>query len=215
MLVLLREDTWTSGERSEAFAAELTAFCNMEKEDHEREISLVLAHEAPGDDLFDGRKGAEFEQVANATPEELRHAGLYNLLALMLKGRAWRTASLVSLGQSLARHASKSDAQGEDKHRTWHNKILHNMAKTLSKDAVRPTRGFLPRKVVTAPQSKWARAWASSQADVDQFPYVSMSMDKKRYSLETSSDATVKPSALRRNATSAQIVLRYETDSAS
>ena len=69
-------------------------------------VRLLLAHEMIGIDGQDARQSCEFGQffscAAGATPNGLIHAGIYNKVAVALKGGQWRAVSMVLMGQALA-----------------------------------------------------------------------------------------------------------------
>jgi len=92
MLVYLTDETWTGGERSAAFASEV-------KQAMEQGISILLAHEMLGVGGQEARHAVDFGTFFScekgATPQELLQLGIYNKIAIALKGGDWRKASMV------------------------------------------------------------------------------------------------------------------------
>ena len=116
MLLYLDARTWAAGDASAMLASEVEEAMRQGKR-------LVLAHEMPGlegDPARDVRHECEFDLFFEheQTPPELLAAGIYNELAVPLKGGPYREASLVLLankvvlpagggrGQRLARWAA-------------------------------------------------------------------------------------------------------------
>ena len=104
MVLYLNRETWTRGLSSTALAHEV-------KYALARNVHVILVHEMPGIDEVgrddsEARRGVEFDaffQCADgATPEALLSAGVYNEIAIGLKGGAWRPASLVQLARVFA-----------------------------------------------------------------------------------------------------------------
>ena len=97
MLVDLDERTWTSGHASELFAAEV-------KEAMERKVHLLLAHEMVSMGQ-EGRHPCEFESFfrcdRGSTPANLLQAGIYNEIAVALRGGEWREVSMVLLTNAI------------------------------------------------------------------------------------------------------------------
>ena len=91
MLVYLNGLTWTSGMQSAAFAAHVTRAMD-------EAVHLMLVHEMPGPGGQDVRHGCEFGSFFacddGATPTALLKRGIYQQIALALKGGMWREASL-------------------------------------------------------------------------------------------------------------------------
>jgi len=77
-------------------------------------MPLLLAHEMPGVVANEARHavdfGAFFSSEDGTTPQELLRAGIYNQIAIALKGGPWRRASLVVIARALAQpsQAAKS-----------------------------------------------------------------------------------------------------------
>ena len=96
-LVYLNGETWTSGAVSEAFATEVE--CALELGVH-----VLLAHEMPGVGQPEARHGVDFASFfdSDSTPKRLIDAGIYNEVAVPLKGVAWREASMVLLARAVA-----------------------------------------------------------------------------------------------------------------
>ena len=109
-LVYLNSLTWTSGERSTAFAAEV-------KEAMRLGVRLLLAHEMPGIGGQAARHGVDFSTFfacsLGATPPDLLKRGIYTQIAVPLKGGAWREASMVMLAKALAEDPKEHDRQDQ------------------------------------------------------------------------------------------------------
>ena len=125
-VVYLTGQTWTGGARSAAFAEEVSAAM-------EAKMPLLLAHEMPGGGGQDERHGVEFGTFFScddgATPTELLKAGIYNMIAVPLKGGKWREASMVMLAEGLQDAMGDSD-EGEDaKH--WFARLERKAQKLL------------------------------------------------------------------------------------
>ena len=50
----------------------------------------------------EGRSGCDFGTFFSTTPQELLLCGIYNKIAVALKGGAWREASMILLAQALS-----------------------------------------------------------------------------------------------------------------
>ena len=98
-LVYLTAQTWTGGERSAAFAAEV-------KRAMDENVHLLLCHEMPGPGGQAERHGCSFDTFfqndEGATPHELLQRGIYSQIAIGLKGGEWRKASMALLNDVLA-----------------------------------------------------------------------------------------------------------------
>ena len=97
MLLLLDERTFTSPSSADLLAEIQRAF--------DLGVPLVLAHEMPSVDPEDGaaRHACEFGDFFRSTPDVLLKAGLYNTLAVPLKGGEWRGVSLKLLAMEFAK----------------------------------------------------------------------------------------------------------------
>jgi len=99
MLVYLTSLTWTQGEASALFAAEV-------QQAMDKGVPLLLAHEMPGIGGQEARHavdfGAFFACSEGTTPHELLQKGIYNQIAIALKGGPWRHASLMVIAKALA-----------------------------------------------------------------------------------------------------------------
>jgi hypothetical protein len=99
MLVYLTALTWTSGEVSAAFGEEVKRAMNAG-------VKILLAHEMTGCGGQEARHGCEFSQFFacqdGATPGHLLRVGIYNTIAVALKGGEWRNTSMVLLMEALA-----------------------------------------------------------------------------------------------------------------
>jgi len=86
--------TWTCGERSEAFAAEV-------RRAMDGNVDVMLAHEMTGMFGQEERHGCEFGDffacAAGTTPGDLLQRGIYSTIAVALKGGTWREVSMVLL----------------------------------------------------------------------------------------------------------------------
>ena len=110
ILVYLTGLTWTSAEASAAFAAQIERAMDLE-------VLVLLAHEMPGIGGQEERHGCEFDTFfaceEGATPNRLLKRGVYDTIAIPLKGGGWRHTSLVMLAQGLSTAASASKASAE------------------------------------------------------------------------------------------------------
>ena len=91
--------TWTSGEDSRLFAAEVREAMRLG-------VPLLLAHEMPGigqesRDPVDF--GAFFKCAEGTTPQELLDHGIYSKIALALKGGEWREVSMSMVANAIAK----------------------------------------------------------------------------------------------------------------
>ena len=108
MLIYLTARTWTSGEMSASFAREVEAAMRSGKR-------LVLAHEMPGIGQA-GRHAVDFGSFfhADQTPSTLWSVGgvgIYDTVAVPLKGGRWRETSMALLAKAIA---SGRDERGAD-----------------------------------------------------------------------------------------------------
>ena len=100
-LVYLHGKTWTSGEMSDSFAQNV-------RQAMDAGINLLLVYETVG-----GGRGAEqksrfactFEELRKVTPPDLIERGVYNKIALGMKGGPWRKASMIKLAKALNERA--------------------------------------------------------------------------------------------------------------
>ena len=99
MLVYLTAATWTSGEASVRLAETVGRAMDLE-------IRILLAHEMLGEGGQEARRGCDFNDFFGhpdgATPASLLQRGIYNTIAVALKGGPWREASMVMMAQALA-----------------------------------------------------------------------------------------------------------------
>ena len=128
MLVYLSNLTWTSGQASEAFAAEIHAAMDAG-------VHLLLVHEMSSDvGGQDERHGCTFDQLYacknGATPQSLLRRGVYKQIAIAMKGGEWRRASMVMVASALAK-----SQLGEESSR--------RLDQTLSARKVHPSHGRL------------------------------------------------------------------------
>ena len=94
MLLYLTDRTWQPGAQSKSLASEISSAM-------ERGIPLLLAHEMPGVHASQ-RHACEFSVFFDSTPRELIARGVYNQIAIALKGAQWRSASMAILMGALA-----------------------------------------------------------------------------------------------------------------
>lgn len=104
MLVYLTARTWTSGEASRAFAAEVEVAMQQGKR-------LLLAHEMPGLGQ-EMQRSTKFESFfePGQTPPALLALGIYSEVAVTLKGGVWREASMALLARKIATEAEQGSA---------------------------------------------------------------------------------------------------------
>jgi membrane protease YdiL (CAAX protease family) len=97
MVLGLNGLTWTRGEQSGALAHEVVLAMRAG-------VDVILVHEMPGIGQ-EGRHPVEFGTffscVDGATPSHLLKAGIYDKIAVALKGGAWRKASMALLAKEL------------------------------------------------------------------------------------------------------------------
>jgi len=105
-LCYLNGRTWTSGETSAAFASEVLRAMN-------EGVHLLLVHEMPGCGGQEARFGCDFgiffSCAEGTTPDGLLRRGIYDEIALPLKGGAWREASMALLRKTLAKGGELGD----------------------------------------------------------------------------------------------------------
>lgn len=94
--VHLTNQTWTRGEESEAFVAEVATAMRAG-------IHRMLVHEVPSARERDHRHACSFEQLIQATPQNLKDARLYNVIAMNLGADEWLEAGIVRLAQLLSK----------------------------------------------------------------------------------------------------------------
>ena len=81
----------------------------------ERGVPLLLAHEMPGfgqEERYPCEFSAFFSCERGTTPQELIRRGIYQSIAVPLKGNEWREASMRMLGMSLAADVAAHDSDG-------------------------------------------------------------------------------------------------------
>ena len=98
MIVLLTSKTWTRGEASDKFAAEVG-------EAMRKGVHRWLFHEVVGARCGDNeaRHATSFENIIGATPKHIRGAQLYNEIAMNLGGGEWREAGLAKAARQLCK----------------------------------------------------------------------------------------------------------------
>ena len=99
MLIYLHGRTWTSGDASRTFAAQVQQAMDLS-------VSLLLVHEMPGMGGQEARHACEFgdffRDPPDGTPSELLRRGIYSSIATPMKGGEWRATSLVMLAQKFS-----------------------------------------------------------------------------------------------------------------
>jgi len=148
MLVYLDDRTWTSGDTSDKFAAEVQQAMDMD-------IHLVLAHEMVGLGQ-DERFGCEFGKFFETTPSGLLQRGIYNEIARPLRGGPWRQASLVLLGIAIGGRVHAND---EQKERAW---LLHRAMNSAAATAT--AIAVASRRITTAVSRRIKKASTRRQA---------------------------------------------------
>ena len=116
MLVYLTSRTWTSPKFSTAFAQEVERAMD-------EEVHLLLLHEMPGMGGQELRFGTDFGNFFSSpdgtTPLELIKRGIYQEIALPLKGGAWREASISLVHQRLTSSTGDSSMDGLGSDALW------------------------------------------------------------------------------------------------
>ena len=99
MAIYLNARTWSDGEASQRFAEDV-------RQATARGIPLKLFHESPGIGQQDERHPCEFAEffasARGSTPRDLLQLGIYDTVAVPLKGGDWRNASMTLAAKSLA-----------------------------------------------------------------------------------------------------------------
>ena len=108
MLVYLNDCTWTSPQ-SDALAAHVSKAMDLG-------VPRLLAHEMPGLGQ-EGRGACLFDNFFSCergtTPQPLLARGLYDVIAITLKGAPWRAASMVMLAQTIEAAAAAGTSEEE------------------------------------------------------------------------------------------------------
>ena len=112
MLLYLTAETWTRGDAvSDALAAELIMAMELG-------VHVLLAHEMPGVGGQEERHGCEFctffSCLDGATPESLLRRGVYDEIAVPLKGGPYRKLSLALLGMALRKGKGTAEGTAEN-----------------------------------------------------------------------------------------------------
>ncbi len=130
MLLYLTGQTWTRGKTSAALGEEISRAMSLN-------VHVLLCHEMPGVGGQEARHGCEFAKFfacgSGSTPIELLQRGIYNEIALPLKGGAWREASMALLHDAFAREDKSADGRAVGSASSGH-------AGRLSKSLVRATK---------------------------------------------------------------------------
>ena len=105
LLLYLTAETWTRGDEATAIlAAEISRAMDMG-------VHVLLAHEMPGVGQ-EARHACEFATffscVDGDTPQILQRRGIYHSIAVPLKGREWRKASMLLLAEALEKDVGGS-----------------------------------------------------------------------------------------------------------
>ena len=103
MLVLLTKATWTSNEATARLVEDVQRAIGLG-------VRLLLAHEMMGSSEQAARGACEFGEFFSTTPPLLLRAGIYDKIAVALKGGAWREASMYMLAQAIAEAPAASKA---------------------------------------------------------------------------------------------------------
>ena len=93
-LVYLHDQTWSDPRTGVGLGEDLLHAI-------EQRLPLLLAYECIGAHGQDERHGCEFDSFFQCTPNELLHRGVYDRLAVPLKGGPWRPTSLRMLASEL------------------------------------------------------------------------------------------------------------------
>jgi hypothetical protein len=164
ILLYLDGATWTSGEQSDALAAEVGLAMGAG-------LQLILAHEMPG--VGQVKRGVHFSTffacAEGTTPSWLLKMGIYDTIAVPLKGGPWRQAGLTLLKKEFAkpveRQRDSENEQGsqskmaESKDNTEDHEVL--FVKTDDLHAI-PTSPPARRNSRTAPLMKIHKASAGA-----------------------------------------------------
>jgi len=149
VLLYLNSQTWTRGEASAALGDELVRAMDAG-------IHVLLVHEMPGVGGQKGRHGCEFGNffscAEGATPGELLKRGIYDQIALPLKGGAWREASLALLHDILAGdgNADVAAAAGSQSSRYF---LRLRSSRSFLRSKIRFSMSSISRSTVTLQRS--------------------------------------------------------------
>ena len=170
LLLYLDGRTWTSGPSSEALAREVLDAIR-------RHTPLLLVHEMPtasdgademcnccygadgarDDQSVDGaqvRHSVEFDTFFGTTPRELLRAGLYDHLAVPLKGGAWRKASFALLNEALMRqYATDSSLRGMRRMQERFAALGRGLRRSLSSHEISPDEVEATMLAIGGPRS--------------------------------------------------------------
>ena len=126
MLVYLHALTWTSGKASDELASEVAAAMGAR-------VHVLLAHEMPGAGGQAARHAVAFGSFFSTTPQSLLTRGIYDQIAVPLKGGEWRKASLALLAKALAAPLPESNS----KHIQWTtSRALERLSMATREDAI-------------------------------------------------------------------------------
>jgi len=144
MLVYLTAQTWTRGKLSAQLGAEVLQAMDLG-------VHLLLAHEMPGVGGQEARSGCDFGAFfsceAGSTPAELLVRGIYNEIALPLKGGAWREPSLALLFDVLAATSEHAEPIHIDAHQALvPARQLLNALQDASASLAQAATGRMPGK---------------------------------------------------------------------
>jgi hypothetical protein len=149
MLVYLTGHTWTSGSRSTQLQQEVQYAMRLG-------VRLQLAHEMVGFGGQEARSGCEFQSFFSTTPQELLRGGIYNMIAVALKGGAWREVSMVLLAKALAEAPAPHQP-------TWPRERLNSIL-SLVRDSRHSISEVMP------PSSWWRWPRRAKVVEVDATP---------------------------------------------
>jgi len=149
MLLYLNDLTWTSGDaESAALAADVTAAM-------EAGVHILLAHEMLGlgqEQRHPSPFGVFFACEHGTTPTELLRRGLYNEIAIALRGGEWRRVSMVILSRAIIGSGDAQLEEGSEQRKLkQYVNGLRRMGTNLRNTSARITMKRLPRLNVRRP----------------------------------------------------------------
>jgi len=116
MLLYLNDLTWTRGDAvSDALASDIASAMDAG-------MHILLAHEMNGLGQQDNHPcdfGIFFSCESGTTPTELLRRGLYNEIAVALRGGAWRRVSMTLLGSAIAASTTQEGDVESSPQRIW------------------------------------------------------------------------------------------------
>jgi len=161
MVLYLTSETWTRGHASEALADDVRRAMDLN-------VHVLLAHEMPGDGGQEARHACEFGEFFScedgATPGDLLKRGIYDEIAIALKGGPWREASMAMLGMALGLSKEEASQAMSDEdllvsvglRSEWARKVLRQAGYELSNRSARLRKraGRLRRPPSPAPSDR-------------------------------------------------------------